>query len=210
VNKHIDFFLAVGIVPIVVTPQVLAVLLAAFETLTPNELLVVTQFYGFGCETKGLADIAPQLKGEQTALRARQIRDKAIRKLKYRSRYGILVHSLSEAEWAGRDPALKALRDQILAAKKAVDEVWSHFARVVPMVSARAFTPEALALQSRPVEDLDLTIRTRNCLKAENIVTIGDLLLHSEVDLIKTPNLGRKSLNEIKEVLASRGVSLRF
>ena len=52
------------------------------------------------------------------------------------------------------------------------------------------------------------TIRSANCLKAENIYYIGDLIQRTETELLKTPNLGRKSLNEIKEVLASRGLSL--
>jgi len=60
----------------------------------------------------------------------------------------------------------------------------------------------------RPVDDLELTVRSANCLKAENIFYIGDLIQRTETELLKTPNLGRKSLNEIKEVLASRGLSL--
>ena len=60
----------------------------------------------------------------------------------------------------------------------------------------------------RPVDDLELTVRSANCLKAENIYYIGDLIQRTENELLKTPNLGRKSLNEIKEVLVSRGLSL--
>ncbi|MCL2309971.1 MAG: DNA-directed RNA polymerase subunit alpha [Proteobacteria bacterium] len=59
-----------------------------------------------------------------------------------------------------------------------------------------------------PVDDLELTVRSANCLKAENINYIGDLIQRTETELLKTPNLGRKSLNEIKEVLATRGLSL--
>ncbi|MDQ8023812.1 MAG: DNA-directed RNA polymerase subunit alpha [Moraxellaceae bacterium] len=60
----------------------------------------------------------------------------------------------------------------------------------------------------RPVDDLELTVRSANCLKAENIYYIGDLIQRTETELLKTPNLGRKSLNEIKDVLASRGLTL--
>ncbi|MEI7427622.1 MAG: DNA-directed RNA polymerase subunit alpha [Betaproteobacteria bacterium] len=60
----------------------------------------------------------------------------------------------------------------------------------------------------RPVDDLELTVRSANCLKAENIYYIGDLIQRSENELLKTPNLGRKSLNEIKDVLAARGLTL--
>ena len=60
----------------------------------------------------------------------------------------------------------------------------------------------------RPVDDLELTVRSANCLKAENIYYIGDLVQKSENELLKTPNLGKKSLTEIKDVLASRSLSL--
>ncbi len=60
----------------------------------------------------------------------------------------------------------------------------------------------------RPVDDLELTVRSANCLKAEGIYYVGDLIQRTEVELLKTPNLGKKSLTEIKDVLASRGLSL--
>jgi len=69
---------------------------------------------------------------------------------------------------------------------------------------AQQFDPILL----RPVDELELTVRSANCLKAENIYYIGDLIQRTENELLKTPNLGRKSLNEIKEVLASRGLTL--
>jgi len=70
--------------------------------------------------------------------------------------------------------------------------------------NAQNFDPILL----RPVDELELTVRSANCLKAENIYYIGDLIQRTENELLKTPNLGRKSLNEIKEVLASRGLTL--
>ena len=60
----------------------------------------------------------------------------------------------------------------------------------------------------RPIEDLELTVRSANCLKAENIHFIGDLVRRTEADLLKTPNLGKKSLTEIKDVLASHDLGL--
>jgi len=60
----------------------------------------------------------------------------------------------------------------------------------------------------RPVDDLELTVRSANCLKAENIFYIGDLIQRTEVELLKTPNLGRKSLTGIKDILALKGLSL--
>ena len=67
---------------------------------------------------------------------------------------------------------------------------------------------EVYPILLRPVDDLELTVRSANCLKAENIYYIGDLVQRTEVELLKTPNLGKKSLTEIKDVLASRGLSL--
>jgi len=68
--------------------------------------------------------------------------------------------------------------------------------------------PSIDPLLLRPVDDLELTVRSANCLKAENILLIGDLIQRTEVELLKTPNLGKKSLTEIKDVLAQRGLSL--
>jgi DNA-directed RNA polymerase subunit alpha len=68
--------------------------------------------------------------------------------------------------------------------------------------------PQIDPILLRPVDDLELTVRSANCLKAENIYYIGDLIQRTENELLKTPNLGRKSLNEIKEVLATRGLTL--
>jgi len=68
--------------------------------------------------------------------------------------------------------------------------------------------PEFDPILLRPVDDLELTVRSANCLKAEQIFYIGDLIQRTEVELLKAPNLGKKSLTEIKDVLASKGMSL--
>lgn len=72
------------------------------------------------------------------------------------------------------------------------------------VIEEEAFDPVLL----RPVDDLELTVRSANCLKAENIFYIGDLIQRTEVELLKTPNLGKKSLTEIKDILAIKGLSL--
>jgi DNA-directed RNA polymerase subunit alpha len=72
------------------------------------------------------------------------------------------------------------------------------------IVEIEEFEPVLL----RPVDDLELTVRSANCLKAENIFYIGDLIQRTEVELLKTPNLGKKSLTEIKDILALKGLSL--
>ena len=68
--------------------------------------------------------------------------------------------------------------------------------------------PEIDPMLLKPVDDLELTVRSANCLKAENIYYIGDLVQHTETELLKTPNLGKKSLTEIKDVLAERDLFL--
>ncbi len=79
-----------------------------------------------------------------------------------------------------------------------------HAAKLGAAEGAQAIDP----ILTRPVDDLELTVRAANCLKAEDIYYIGDLVQRSESDLLKTPNLGKKSMNEIKSVLIQHGLSL--
>jgi len=78
----------------------------------------------------------------------------------------------------------------------------------LPSEMPKQLGPQVDPILMRPVDELELTVRSANCLKAENIYYIGDLIQRTETELLKTPNLGRKSLNEIKEVLAARGLTL--
>ena len=95
------------------------------------------------------------------------------------------------------------------AARILVDQlsVFAALEGTAPAVEEKR-APQVDPILLRPVDDLELTVRSANCLKAENIYYIGDLIQRTETELLKTPNLGRKSLNEIKEVLASRGLTL--
>lgn len=78
-----------------------------------------------------------------------------------------------------------------------------------PMVPEKLSREDSVnPIYYRPVDDLELTVRSANCLKAENIFFIGDLVQRTEADLLKTPNLGKKSLTEIKNVLAAHGLAL--
>ncbi|MBK8072815.1 MAG: DNA-directed RNA polymerase subunit alpha [Ramlibacter sp.] len=104
--------------------------------------------------------------------------------------------------------------DAVRASAKILVEQLAVFAQLEGNELAAFDAPVARASQNfdpillRPVDELELTVRSANCLKAENIYYIGDLIQRTENELLKTPNLGRKSLNEIKEVLASRGLTL--
>ncbi len=109
------------------------------------------------------------------------------------------------AEEAVRESA-KILVEQLVvfAQLDGGDQIFEGQASGGRAPSGATFDPILL----RPVDELELTVRSANCLKAENIYYIGDLIQRTENELLKTPNLGRKSLNEIKEVLASRGLTL--
>ena len=95
------------------------------------------------------------------------------------------------------------------AARILVDQ-FSVFAALegTPAPVEKPQAPKVDPMLLRPVDDLELTPRSSNCLKAQSIHYIGDLMQHNESDLLRTPNLGRKSLNEIKQVLAEHGLSL--
>ncbi|MDR1350963.1 MAG: DNA-directed RNA polymerase subunit alpha [Zoogloeaceae bacterium] len=86
-------------------------------------------------------------------------------------------------------------------------EVFADLEGTAPAVESRK-PVQVDPILLRPVDDLELTVRSANCLKAESICYIGDLIQRTENELLKTPNLGRKSLNEIKEVLATNGLTL--
>jgi DNA-directed RNA polymerase subunit alpha len=107
------------------------------------------------------------------------------------------------AEDAVRSSA-KILVEQLAVFAQLEGSELSAFDAPAQRGGASSFDPILL----RPVDELELTVRSANCLKAENIYYIGDLIQRTENELLKTPNLGRKSLNEIKEVLASRGLTL--
>ena len=100
--------------------------------------------------------------------------------------------------------------EAIRYAAKVLVEQLSVFADLkgTPLPVEQPKLPQIDPVLLRPVDDLELTVSSANCLKAENIYYIGDLIQRTETELLKTPNLGRKSLNEIKEVLASRGLTL--
>ena len=130
-------------------------------------------------------------------------------------------HSVENARFEKRtylDKLILELEtDGTIDAKMAIE----HSATIMQQQLAAFVDLEAIAEQEakkeqndfdplllRSIEELELTVRSTNCLKAESIFLIGDLIQRSEFDLLKTPNLGKKSLNEIKDVLASKGLSL--
>ncbi|MEM7542966.1 MAG: DNA-directed RNA polymerase subunit alpha [Pseudomonadota bacterium] len=104
-----------------------------------------------------------------------------------------------DAEEAVREAAT-ILRNQLA--------VFSNISGEADVEAEREDEAEVDPILLRSIDDLELTVRSANCLKAESIYYIGDLIQRTEVELLKTPNLGKKSLTEIKDVLAARGLSL--
>ncbi|WP_035382815.1 DNA-directed RNA polymerase subunit alpha [Ferriphaselus sp. R-1] len=100
--------------------------------------------------------------------------------------------------------------EAIRSAARILVEQFSVFAALegTPAPVEKPKAPKVDPMLLRPVDDLELTPRSSNCLKAQSIHYIGDLIQYTETDLLRTPNLGRKSLNEIKQVLAEHGLSL--
>lgn len=96
--------------------------------------------------------------------------------------------------------AVKVLLDQL--------SVFVDLSTIEPTEPEKEEEVEIDPILLRSIDDLELTVRSANCLKAESICYIGDLIQRTEVELLKTPNLGKKSLTEIKSVLAARGLSL--
>jgi len=99
------------------------------------------------------------------------------------------------------------------AIRKAATILQEQLSTFVDLQSKEEAKPQLMEIEIdpillRPVDDLELTVRSANCLKAEQIYYIGDLVQKTEVELLKTPNLGKKSLTEIKDVLAMRGLAL--
>ena len=121
------------------------------------------------------------------------------------------AHRPRQARDRHRDQRQRSSRKRRSASRRASWSISCSFLRISGRRRRRSRSPKAPQVDPillRPVDDLELTVRSANCLKAENIYYIGDLIQRTETELLKTPNLGRKSLNEIKEVLASRGLTL--
>jgi len=96
--------------------------------------------------------------------------------------------------------AARIIQDQLI--------VFSDFS-ALETVSAEEVVDEGIEdVLSQPIDYLDLSVRSMNCLKSDDVFRVGDLVLRTEQEMLRTPNFGRKSLNEIKEVLENMGLAL--
>ena len=198
-SKKNDFFERVGLVIPNLSEDIEKVIAEWINnSLPPRTAEIVTSFYGISCEEKTLVQLGFDFGVSRE--RVSQVRNKGIRQLKYHKRLQTINIMLEELSWSKKDPEIQSLRKRVMSCEEEIsrlkDEVFSLTAITQPEEN------------TKPVDFLDLTVRTSNCLKAENINTIGDLLKMRDVDLISIPNLGRKGVNEIRDVLASRGLYL--
>ncbi len=164
------------------------------STLTEREMRVLHMHFGLGDETPMSLEEIAQAFGV-TRERIRQIEAKALRKLRNPQRSDQLR------------PFINGLGDWIKVADSLQKRVDSLLKEKERLLQGGDFQGESTILL-RSIDNLELTVRAYNCLKYENIYLIGDLVQQTEYKLFKVPNLGPKSINEIKEVLASRGLTL--
>ena len=159
----------------------------------------------FGDEpTKSIGRIVPTPRSRRSPRQLR--RRKRSRRATYRPRQAGDGDRNQRRHFARRKPS--ALRPRSWSSNWPCCPAARHRTWWTPSTSPPSCSSSFDPILLRPVDELELTVRSANCLKAENIYYIGDLIQRTETELLKTPNLGRKSLNEIKEVLASRGLTL--
>lgn len=199
-NKKEEFFKKIGLVVTGLSEDVEKVIAQwVKDSLRPRNAEVVLCYYGINCEEKTLVQLGIDFGVSRE--RVSQIRNKSIRQLQFHERAQPINMMLEELYWSKKDPELQALRKRVNSCEAEISRLTAEVLRLTLVTEPKE--------HSESVDCLELTVRTSNCLKAEKIFTIGDLLNKSDFDLLHVPNLGRKGLNEIREVLALRGLCLR-
>lgn len=184
--------------------------------LTDREKAVITRYYGICCPPEPLSFI-----GEGFGIsgsRVSQIRNKALRKLRGSPKMKELVALAEERRWLRKDEDLQRLYNQVKKLTEELSTMSSKFASLSATVSEIARLPQITdaiwdvrthkAGIHWSISDMELTVRTSNCLKAMHIYSVGQLISKSEQELLENQNMGRRSINEIKEILASKDLTL--
>lgn len=149
-----------------------------------------------------LSKLAEELNGiESQQTNAANVRLSGAR-VKLENAQAMLATAQAEFESAEKQVA------NVNGRKAAILKQVSDLARIESAALLQHISSPAPELLSLDINDLEITVHTANCLKADNMQYIGDVVQHTEAELLKTPNLGHKSLREVKEVLESRGLSL--
>ncbi len=215
----------------VVPKRIVEVVIKAVDSFTPYEARVLKLYYGLDCKSLSIPAIISDLGDGANRTGVTRARDRALRKLRHPSRSDLLIEAiLQEPAWESQNPELKEWRDNRpqgevrkvpqAAAVPAVRPVMTEWQQRQVFVQGirrqlavveemlQTFTGEAPPILFRPIDELELTVRSTNSLKAEDIYYIGELVQRTEVELLRMPNLSRNYINEIKEALASRGLQL--
>lgn len=183
------------------TDDILAALIQDIDNLLwpQHAPVVIKKYYGIGCASSTMQEIGEELGISRS--RVARIREKAVRMLKHHSRLIALSAAIEHVIWGkrGGDPRIRGLHDEIEKLKREVGKLTEQLMR------QEWFEKEPIIRQ--PVVEL-FNARVAECLKIQGIITVGDLIRCTEVELLQMPNLGRKSLNEIREVLACYGLRL--
>lgn len=188
----------------------------AISTLEPRSAEIVRKYWGIGCAPQTLAEIANHF-GLQPE-RIRQIKERAVHDLRHPSRRKYLENIPSS--WAKQKDEVAALRQQVHDTKAAAAEarvqleVLRQYKEAaeslnLPLDAATADLVEKrriFELLQKPVEELELSVRSANCLRAFGVVTLGDLVQMTELQLLKCRNFGRKSLQELVVILERLGL----
>jgi hypothetical protein len=180
--------------------------------LTAREAKVVRWSYGVGTDRKSVAEIGREFN--VTDKRIRQIKAKSIRKLRKASGQiapGSIPEKIKDIGLANDPERLSGELKRLRARNDFLEKRLSTLSEIIRRLHEEAFSGKTAGIfaDSDPIDKLGLTVRSENILKAERVFTVGELCAKTEIDILRIPNCGKKSLTEIKDVLASFGLRLK-
>lgn len=182
------------------------------QTSDARRITVILQYYGINCEKKSLRDIGSAFG--VSAERARQIRHAGMRRLRHGTAKAELVAFAKKARLEQKDYTFRELYAQVQELEREVARPSSLVPDIKEFPAAEQRVHEHVSnlspeLEAMRVVDLRLTTRAENCLRSEYVNTVGELMRRTKKSFRRTPNMGKKTFEEITAVLASHGVEWR-